>query len=90
MRTAISTVFEVATALGRGIFSDLDFLDGSQADRDREIGSAEGTAEKSPVSGRLTVEADYIRLLNPFKWCPHQTEGIEILQRYQAKVFESG
>jgi hypothetical protein len=37
MRTAISTVFEVATALGRGIFSYLDFLDGSQADRDRKL-----------------------------------------------------
>jgi hypothetical protein len=50
--------------------------------------SGEGTAKESPVSGRWTVETDYIRLLNPFKWCPHQTEGIEIFQRYQAKVFE--
>ncbi len=82
-------MFEVATALGRGIFPYLDFLDGSQADRS-EIGKGEGTAEESPVLGRLTVETDYIRLLNPFKWCSHQTEGIEIFQRYQARVFERG
>jgi len=38
----------------------------------------------------LTVETDYIRLLKPFKWRPHQTEGIEIFQRYQERVFERG
>jgi hypothetical protein len=84
-------VFEVATALGRGIFPYLDLM-AVRTTRPTAIGNwkRKGTAEESPVSGRLTVETDYIPLLNPFKWYPHQTEGIEIFQRYQARVFERG
>jgi hypothetical protein len=55
VRTVISTVFEVATALGRGIFPYLDFLNGSQADqadRDRKL-EAQGNSGRIASIGPL-------------------------------------
>src|SRR4029453_17388883 len=46
------------------------------------------TAEESPAVGHLTVDTDYIRLLNLFKWSPHHIRSIEIFQSTQARCLK--